>query len=150
MYIPTESTMRRSTVVFLTMWMKVLQSSSATWSRSSSVISTASKHGSSLLMRRRQDGKLPFLDVCLCREPDEFITSYSTSVYQKATHTNQYLPFYLHHPVVHKVAVVRTLMIQCTIIKWCGACGRREGNCGHTEGEWLYPLSFFHRLSHCI
>ena len=87
--------------------------------------------------KETEDGKLPFLDVCLCRESDEFITSYSTSVYQKATHTNQYLPFYLHHPVVHKVAVVRTLMIQCTIIKWCGACGRREGNCGHTEGEWL-------------
>ena len=36
----------------------------------------------------------------------------STSVYRKATYTNQYLSFRSHHPMVHKVAVVRTLMIR--------------------------------------
>ena len=29
---------------------------------------------------------------------------------QKPTHTNQYLPFDLHHPVAHKASVVRKLM----------------------------------------
>ena len=37
-----------------------------------------------------EDGKLPFLDVCLSRESDGSVT---TTVYRKPTHTNQYLPF---------------------------------------------------------
>ena len=53
------------------------------------------------------DGQLAFLDVLLCREDDGTI---STSVYRKATHTNQYLSFRSHHPTAHKVAVVRTLL----------------------------------------
>ena len=48
------------------------------------------------------DGHLAFLDVLLCRKDDGTI---STSVYRKATHTNQYLSFRVHHPTAHKVAV---------------------------------------------
>ena len=54
-----------------------------------------------------RDGELAFLDVLLHREDDGTI---STSVYRKATHTNQYLSFRSHHPTAHKVAIVRTLM----------------------------------------
>ena len=45
--------------------------------------------------------------MLLCREDD---SAFSTSVHRKATHTNRYLSFRLHHPTAHKVAVVRTLM----------------------------------------
>ena len=52
------------------------------------------------------DGRLPFLDVFMCRRPDGSI---STSVYRKDTHTDKYLDFPSHHPLSHKIAVVRTL-----------------------------------------
>ena len=50
---------------------------------------------------------LHFLNIQLCSDLDGTVT---TSVYLKATHTEQYLSFASHHPVAHKAAVVRTLM----------------------------------------
>ena len=58
-------------------------------------------------IERESDGQLPFLDILLNREEDGSI---STSVYRKATHTDQYLCFHSHHPAAHKRAVLRTLM----------------------------------------
>ena len=58
-------------------------------------------------VEKENGGQLPFLDILLSRESDGSI---STSVYRKATHTDQYLNFQSHHPVAHKRAVVRTLM----------------------------------------
>ena len=52
------------------------------------------------------DGKLPFLDVNICRLPDG---SFNTSVFRKPTHTDRYLDFASHHPLSHKRAVVCTL-----------------------------------------
>ena len=52
------------------------------------------------------DGNLPFLDVLLQRDPDGSI---ATTVYRKATHTDRYLDFMSHHPLSHKLAVVKTL-----------------------------------------
>ena len=52
------------------------------------------------------EGKLPFLDVLLQRDPDGSI---STTVYRKATHTDRYLDFMSHHPLAHKRAVVKTV-----------------------------------------
>ena len=63
------------------------------------------------------DRKLPFLDVQLCRDCDGTVT---TSVYRKATHTNQYLSFTSHRPTAHKVAVVRTLMTRANTLSSSG------------------------------
>ena len=50
------------------------------------------------------DGKLPFLDVLLRHNPDGSVL---TTVYMKPSHTDRY--FASHHPLAHKIAVVRTL-----------------------------------------
>ena len=52
------------------------------------------------------DGKLPMLDVLTCRQPDGSITA---SFYGKTTHTVQYLAADSHHPLQHKLGVIRTL-----------------------------------------
>ena len=38
------------------------------------------------------------------------VATITTSVYQKATHTKQYLSFMSYHPMAHNLAVVRTVM----------------------------------------
>ena len=58
------------------------------------------------LVEIESEGKLPFLDVLLQRDPDGLI---ATTVYRKSTHTDRYLDFASHHPLAHKIAVVRTL-----------------------------------------
>ena len=58
-------------------------------------------------VEEERDRQLAFLDVLLCTEDDSTIC---TSVYCKATHTNQYLFFKSYHLTARKVAVVRTLM----------------------------------------
>ena len=52
------------------------------------------------------EGKLPFLDVLLQRDLDGSI---SMTVYRKASHIDCYLDFMSHHPLAHKLAVVKTL-----------------------------------------
>ena len=51
--------------------------------------------------------QLPFLDIKLIRNADGSIR---LKIYRKATHTDQYLMFDSHHPIQHKLSVVRTLL----------------------------------------
>ena len=53
------------------------------------------------------DGKMAMLDVKIIRRPDG---SLRLQIYRKSTHTDQYLMFDSHHPVEHKLSVVRTLL----------------------------------------
>ena len=78
--------------------------------------------------------------MCLCRETDGSIT---TSVYKKATHTNQYLSFDSHHPMAHKASVVRTLRSRASALSSNGVeRAAEEKRIVDTLKENGYPLSF--------
>ena len=74
-------------------------------------------------MEKESDGQLTFLDILLSREEDGSI---STSVHRKATHTDQYLCFHLHHPAAHKRAVVRTVMCRAEALSSSGVSRAQE------------------------
>ena len=83
-------------------------------------------------MEPEQDGELPFLDTLITHHPDGILF---TTVYLKS-HTDKYLHFQSHHPLAHKVAVIRTKGLD-TVLN-CECTGRRGEACiQSTEDEWL-------------
>ena len=83
-------------------------------------------------VEEESDDRLAFLDIQLSGSDDGTV---NTSVCCKATHTDQYLVFESHHPVAHKVAVMKTLRrSRSFVILRCGTGARREGD-RNTEEE---------------
>ena len=71
------------------------------------------------------------------------------SDYKKPTHTNKYLDFSSHHPLAHKIAVVRTLYSRAQALMSSAVTRTQEE---HTVSKALaqngYPATFIHRHSH--
>jgi len=57
-----------------------------------------------------EDKQIPFLDTLLVQRE---YGSVKLLVYRKKSHTDQYLNFSSHHPLNHKLAVIRTLLERC-------------------------------------
>ena len=57
-----------------------------------------------------ENNSIPFLDTLIVRRENGPV---KLKVYRKKTHTNQYLAFESHHPLHHKMGVVRTLLDRC-------------------------------------
>ena len=88
-----------------------------------------------------QDGKLAFLDCSVRVLSNGHL---DTSVYRKDTHTDQYLLFDSHHPLVHKLGVIRTLFHRADTISSTETNKREEkehlesalGICGYNK--WTF------------
>ena len=58
-------------------------------------------------IERENESKIAFLDTMVHHQEDGKLI---TTVYPKPTHTDRYLSYLLHHPSMHKRAVVKSLM----------------------------------------
>ena len=96
-------------------------------------------------LEAESEGQLAFLDVLISHNLDGSI---DTTVYRKPTHTNKYVDFSSHHPLAHKIAVVRTLYSKAQALTSSAVTRTQEQ---HTISKALaqngYPATFIHRCS---
>ena len=85
------------------MWVRFIDDTFVLWPHTDEQLETFHTHLNSInpsiqfTYEKEREGKLPFLDVCVQRKGDTI----STSVYRKATHTDQYMYINFsshHHP----------------------------------------------------
>ena len=60
-----------------------------------------------------KQGSLPFLDTLVTKEPDN---TFSTTVYRKPTHTDQYLHWDSNHHITAKQSIYNTLAHRAKIV----------------------------------
>ena len=88
-------------------------------------------------VEKESDQSLPFLDVLLTHHPDGTI---STWVFRKSTHTDKYLDFTSHHPLAHKVSVIRTLYHRAKALSSNPLqCTNEESHVSRALGQNGYP-----------
>ena len=96
-------------------------------------------------VEEEMDHSIPFLDVLLTHHEDGMI---STSVFRKPTHTS-------HHPMAHKVSVIRTLYKRArTLSSSPLQCTEEEKHIAQALKRNSYPTRLIrttrlHLLSHC-
>ncbi|XP_071484134.1 uncharacterized protein [Diadema antillarum] len=101
-----------------------------------SVTYSLAKHVANIL-KTCKDGHLAFLDVEVHVDSDGTL---STSVYRKPTHKDQYLNFQSHHPLVHKLAVIRTLFHRAdTIVHSPSEVEKEKANIKNALAGCGYP-----------
>ena len=89
------------------------------------------------------NNQLPYLDSLTQIESDNSI---STKVYRKPTHTDQYLLFESHHPLVHKLGVIRTLNYRAeTIVSHPEEVLKEKQHIKTALGHCGYPDWAFHK-----
>ena len=95
----------------LSLWVRFVDDTFVIWSHGRNEVNEFLTHLNSLreniqfTMELEEDGKLPFLDVMVRRQPQQL----STTVYRKPTHTDHYLNFKSnHHPRI-KAGIVKCL-----------------------------------------
>ncbi len=93
---------------------------------------------------KEHEGTIPFLDTLIVRKPDG---SVKLLVYRKSTHTDQYLNFASHHPIHHKLGVVRTLLDRCNnVITEQGDKEQEEQKIKHALSRCGYPNWTFNHV----
>ena len=90
-------------------------------------------------------GVLPFLDTLLTHHSNGSIT---TSVFRKKTHTDKYLDFSSHHPLSHKLSVVKTLFNRARSISSTPSnTSTEESHITNALVKNGYPRSIIKRVS---
>ena len=91
-------------------------------------------------LEAESERQLVFLDVLSSHNPDG---SMDTTGYKKPSHTNKYLDFSSHHPLAHKIALVRTLYSRAQALTSSAVTRTQEQ---HTISKALaqtgYPATF--------
>ena len=96
-------------------------------------------------VEKESNQSLPFLDVLLTHHPDGTI---STSVFRKSTHTDKNLDFTSHHPLAHKVSVIRTLYHHAKALSSNPLqCKNEECHISRALGPNGYPRHLIHKTA---
>jgi len=81
--------------------------------------------------------KLAFLDCLVHRNRDGTLIS---TVYRKPTHTDHYLQFDSHHPLIHKLGVIRTLHYRAdTVVSNSQSIAEEKDHIQESLGNCGYP-----------